>query len=356
MISLKQKLIIVVIIIILILLIIYLLYFKNNIELKNTNVNVNVNNKENIESFLESTPNYLGCFKDSSDRAIKKFLAPSGNTVESCSNLAKNSNYNTFSLQFNGECWADNNPIYSQYGIAENCEPLGGGYTNQVYTTNIKSSIPVLPTFFTISDSSGNTMKYDKTNNCIRLKAPESDTIILIKFSIYNDTSVYNNVLGRIALQNNNVNPPTYIKHSNFFLQLNNFESNNDFAWSFIKDEGINNTYKITNDYKLNTNTNKNYYIGYESSSDKVIILPNNDKPVSSMQSWTITEYIQPTTTNYLSNVLQDSNSKINTVRFKTLDNQDRLNSISERINKIKLDLANLNKSNSTSSSSFTFY
>ena len=70
-------------------------------------------------------------------------------------------------------------------------------------------------------------MKYDKTNNCIRLKAPESDTIILIKFSIHNVPSVYNNVLGRIALQNNNVNPPTYIRHSNFFLQLNNFESNN---------------------------------------------------------------------------------------------------------------------------------
>jgi len=352
MISFKEKLIIVLIIIIFILLILYLLYFKNNIELKNTNVN----NKKNIESFFESTPNYLGCFKDSSDRAIKKFLAPSGNTVETCSKLANISNYNTFSLQFKGECWADNNPLYSQYGSAENCEPLGGGYTNQVYTTNIKSSIPVLPNFFTISDSSGNTMKYDKTNNCIRLKAPESDTIILIKFSIHNVPSVYNNVLGRIALQNNNVNPPTYIRHSNFFLQSNNFESNNDFAWGFIKDEGINNTYKITNDYNINTNTDKNYYIGYDSSSDKVKILPNNNKPESLMQSWTIKEFIQPTTTNYLSNVLQDSNSKINTVRFKTLDNQDRLNSISERINKIKLDLANLNTSNSTSSNTFTFY
>jgi len=64
-----------------------------------------------------------------------------------------------------------------------------------------------------------------------------------------------------------------------------------------------------------------------------------------------------PTTTNYLSNVLQDSYDKMNIPRFDNLDNQDRLNGIEKRINKIKKDLAIINSSNNKNTpNTITFY
>ena len=77
------------------------------------------------------------------------------------------------------------------------------------------------------------------------------------------------------------------------------------------------------------------------------------------------TNYSIPTTTQYtistspsnLSNALTNSYNTINTSRFNILDNQDRLNSLEKRIHKIKTDLASLNTSKqTTSSSSFIFY
>ena len=64
-----------------------------------------------------------------------------------------------------------------------------------------------------------------------------------------------------------------------------------------------------------------------------------------------------PTTTNYLSNVLQDSYDKINIPRFTSLDNQDRLNEIEKRIQKVKKDLAITNTSNNINApNTLTFY
>ena len=82
-----------------------------------------------------------------------------------------------------------------------------------------------------------------------------------------------------------------------------------------------------------------------------------------SQQSQTQTLALAPaiipnwTQSSNLSNALTDSYNTINTSRFNTLDKQDRLNGLEKRMNKIKTDLASLNTSKkTTSSSSFTFY
>ena len=64
-----------------------------------------------------------------------------------------------------------------------------------------------------------------------------------------------------------------------------------------------------------------------------------------------------PTTTNYLVNALQNSYDKINIPRFTSLDNQDRLNEIEKRMQKIKKDLAITNtSSNINAPNTLTFY
>lgn len=62
----------------------------------------------------------------------------------------------------------------------------------------------------------------------------------------------------------------------------------------------------------------------------------------------------QPNTTSYLSNTITDSYNRINSNRFKTLDNQDRINNIETRMNKIKTDLASITpKKNSINNLNF---
>ncbi len=64
-----------------------------------------------------------------------------------------------------------------------------------------------------------------------------------------------------------------------------------------------------------------------------------------------------PNTTNYLSNQIDLGKSIINESKFTVLDNQNRINNIEKRINKIKTDLATLNTpNNKTTKNNFTFY
>lgn len=67
-----------------------------------------------------------------------------------------------------------------------------------------------------------------------------------------------------------------------------------------------------------------------------------------------------PSVTIEFSNPLQDSlktsYDKVNKSRFNIIDNQDKLNSFSKRINKIKKDLATINSENNTKPEDLTFY
>ena len=62
-------------------------------------------------------------------------------------------------------------------------------------------------------------------------------------------------------------------------------------------------------------------------------------------------------TTNILSKTLESSYNIMNTSRFTALDNQDRINSLDKRLQKIKIDLAMNDKSNKKNlQSKLTFY
>ena len=149
----------------------------------------------------------------------------------------------------------------------------------------------LLPSLFSISDIDGNIWKYDILNECIRLKAPTSANVVELNMSIYDDPTVYSTRGPWYGLKNMNSKPGTFIRHSYFVLHSTTFISNDfNFGWRFIK--GNNNTYKISNDY----NNTRNYAIGYDSTNDKVIIVPNNDTTYSSATNWQIIDKTLDTT------------------------------------------------------------
>ena len=77
---------------------------------------------------------YQGCYRDKGDRALPTRLA-NVTSVQQCYDQAKSGNYNTFGLQYGGECWVGNNTDWGRYGKADgDCGALGGSWTQQVYT------------------------------------------------------------------------------------------------------------------------------------------------------------------------------------------------------------------------------
>ena len=60
--------------------------------------------------------------------------------VQSCENMALNAGYNIIGLQAGGQCFAGNNLDYAVAGPVDSCPPLGGDWTNQVYTYSTGST------------------------------------------------------------------------------------------------------------------------------------------------------------------------------------------------------------------------
>jgi hypothetical protein len=92
--------------------------------------------------------NYLGCYKDSTTRAIKNQIG-SGNITD-CVNLAKSKGYNTAAIQYTNQCFAGNNGVdgnnYDAYGVQTDTSycniDAAGPYTNMVYQINMQSQKP----------------------------------------------------------------------------------------------------------------------------------------------------------------------------------------------------------------------
>lgn len=80
--------------------------------------------------------NYIGCFNDTSNRAIPNYLGQVS-SVDECKQLAYNSKNVIFGVQDNGYCFGGNNLTQAQeYGRNVNrnqCGPMGESWTNQVY-------------------------------------------------------------------------------------------------------------------------------------------------------------------------------------------------------------------------------
>ena len=81
---------------------------------------------------------YMGCYKDDKSKLIPNFLGKVTSPDE-CRKLAIKASYDTFSLQYGGECYGGNKPYYYKLGKETNqgnCPTLGGVQSNQVYQSS----------------------------------------------------------------------------------------------------------------------------------------------------------------------------------------------------------------------------
>lgn len=107
-------------------------------------------NLYNIEHFADTKERltldntnweHQGCFNDRPERALPTQLN-NVTSVQDCLKQAKDKGFNTFALQYGGQCFAGNNADWNKYGSAGACDRLGGTWTQQVYTTIGSSSPP----------------------------------------------------------------------------------------------------------------------------------------------------------------------------------------------------------------------
>lgn len=75
---------------------------------------------------------YKGCYRDDGSRTISHYLGDTQSTEE-CWNRVKARGFNVMGRQYFGQCFGGNNTDWDRLGTAGCCEPLGGGWTNQVY-------------------------------------------------------------------------------------------------------------------------------------------------------------------------------------------------------------------------------
>jgi hypothetical protein len=81
--------------------------------------------------------NYIGCFNDTMQNN-KAIPTPIGHVInaQECQDYALANNSALYGIQNYGQCFIGNDLSSAiQYGPADNCPPLGGSYTNQVYST-----------------------------------------------------------------------------------------------------------------------------------------------------------------------------------------------------------------------------
>jgi hypothetical protein len=88
------------------------------------------------EPLYPNSFSYQGCYRDQGNRALPNFLGNVG-SVNDCKTKAMAGRYNTFGLQYYGECWAGNNTDWNKYGQINpdnSCGNLGTAWNNKVYT------------------------------------------------------------------------------------------------------------------------------------------------------------------------------------------------------------------------------
>jgi hypothetical protein len=62
---------------------------------------------------------YKGCFKDNGNRMVPSFVGKV-TSVDACKELAVKGKFDTFSLQYGGECWVGNKSPYNILGEESN--------------------------------------------------------------------------------------------------------------------------------------------------------------------------------------------------------------------------------------------
>lgn len=172
----------------------------------------------------------------------------------------------------NNKCLGFNNVGYlKKSSTIEKSNKIRNGVPVDLYMKHKdteKSLIPEIPEGSTINFAhpNGKVWVYNKKQDLIHLNNGNK-----IEMTIYNNSAVYKNSDKFVGLKNilNN----SFIRHASYNLHSNNFIPNNfDFAYKFIKQND--GTYKLYNDY------DGGYYVGYDSRTDNVLIVPSNDNRI----------------------------------------------------------------------------
>jgi len=122
------------------------------------------------QAIQHSDSKYLGCYKDTSVRAIPNQVnnAPNMNK-EQCENVAKKLNHKYYSLQSGGFCFTGpDGTDYAKYGRAEGCPENGGPWENQVYEINNEQ----------INNSTSHTIQSVSMQKPTKIIAPKPNKII----------------------------------------------------------------------------------------------------------------------------------------------------------------------------------
>ncbi|MBF0276140.1 MAG: pentapeptide repeat-containing protein [SAR324 cluster bacterium] len=95
-------------------------------------------------SLQAASPQFLGCFKDQSDRDMKGYYLDTADmTTNKCLDLCKSKGFAYAATQYGGHCFCDNS--YGRSGPADNCtmpckgdsnQICGGSWANSVYAVN----------------------------------------------------------------------------------------------------------------------------------------------------------------------------------------------------------------------------
>jgi WSC domain len=97
-----------------------------------------------IATPIPSIP-YIGCYTDTSTRALPAFLLQSGATVEACITLAKQAGYKYAGVQYGIQCFAGDVLGYTKVDDSECNMPCqtdpseicGGTWLNSIYSTGL---------------------------------------------------------------------------------------------------------------------------------------------------------------------------------------------------------------------------
>lgn len=176
----------------------------------------------------------------------------------------------------NGYNVSHNTPCYFGFG-ARTGGAFGAHYVrNMTVTREIQSASTGLRFYH----PDGRTVKVD--GSTLRLNTGSEVT-----FDIYAGSDVYQSSYNRIAFFANG-NSATSMRHAGLVIYLNPYTSNNfDWAWFIVRT--ADNCVRLYNDYG-------GYFLGYDASSDSLMIVPSND---SRIVDWRVSPMTHPMYTNY---------------------------------------------------------
>jgi hypothetical protein len=228
------------------------------------------NRKYSCPSPQSTSANYTfqGCYNDQGNRAIPNQMQ-NVKSIDECRKLAENSNNNVFGMQYYGQCFVGNDKDsalkYNENVNKDNCNSMGGTWTNQVYFKDspIKQYVPI-PKLTSQNFNNDNNNNNNNNNNIkkqniqqITEKFDNNNNINEVEFGTNN---LYNEIFCNIEPLNNGFKTCSDCEFTGQMTILNSSNVNNENeCLSSCKNNKkcTSYTYDTSSDIK-NKNTSKN--------------------------------------------------------------------------------------------------